>query len=188
MSVGLPKVRIVKLADGITTAQEEWLDELAKPAKAEEAKEREVQKYARQLAERAVEVAILKDHARKIAEHAMRLQQAQEQAERQAKEASREIEEQFQVLVQQWRNETAHLSLMSEKVNNFAYHQIMAMGEKVLPLIFRELKTKPSDWFWALRAIARDKAPEIPPEAQGRVRIIAEIWLEWGTRYGYVSS
>jgi hypothetical protein len=105
-----------------------------------------------------------------------------------AEQARKALEREFNTLAEQWRSETAHLSLASEKANNFAYHQIMAMGEKVLPLILRELKNRPSDWFWALRAIARDKAPEIPPEAQGRVRRIAEIWLEWGKLHGHVSG
>src|SRR5215208_4933397 len=182
------KLKRVDLGGGIFTMQEDWLDQVTKPERAEEENERKAQKFARQLAERTAEVAMLRIHARKIAEHAVRLQNAKEQAEQQAKEADRMLEAEFQALAQQWRNETAHLSIASEKANSFAYHQIMAMGEQVLPLIFRELESKPSDWFWELRAIARDKAPEIPPEAKGRVRRMAEIWLEWGKLHGYVSG
>ena len=39
-----------------------------------------------------------------------------------------ELEREFKALAQQWRNRTAHLSLSNELANNFAYHQIMAMG------------------------------------------------------------
>ncbi|MEK6289079.1 MAG: hypothetical protein AABO57_25445 [Acidobacteriota bacterium] len=103
-------------------------------------------------------------------------------------ESSAELEQTFTKLAEQWRNETAHLSLAGEKANSFAYHQIMAMGPRVLPLIFRELEATTSDWFWALRAIARDKAPVIKPEDRGRVRRIAEIWMDWGKQNGYVSG
>lgn len=99
-----------------------------------------------------------------------------------------ELEREFKTLMHHWRNETTHLSIVSEKANNFAYQQIIGMGDKVLPLIFRELESTTSDWFWALRAIARDKAPAIPAEDRGRVRRIAEIWMEWGKRHGYVSG
>jgi hypothetical protein len=98
------------------------------------------------------------------------------------------LERDFNVLAQQWRDETRHLSMSSDKANNFAYQQIIGMGPRVLPLIFRELNIATSDWFWALRAITRDKAPVIPPEDRGRVRKITEIWLDWGKRHGYVSG
>lgn len=101
---------------------------------------------------------------------------------------SESLEREFRSLAERWRNETTHLSISSEKANNFAYQQIVGMGEQVLPLIFRELETTTSDWFWALRAIARDRAPVIRAEDRGRVRRIAEIWMEWGKQIGYVSG
>ena len=102
------------------------------------------------------------------------------------REVSPEIEPQFYSLTQQWRKETAHLSISNERAMHFAYQQIIGMGEAALPLIFRELRETTSDWFWALRAIARDKAPKIQPEDRGRVRLITEIWLKWGKDHGYV--
>ena len=99
-----------------------------------------------------------------------------------------EDEQAFRELAEQWRVETSHLSIASEKANSFAYHQIMAMGEKALPLILRELQVKASDWFWALRAIARDRAPSIPDEDKGMVRRIADRWIEWGKANGYIPS
>lgn len=92
----------------------------------------------------------------------------------------------FYSLVEKWRNDTMHMSLANERASHFAYHQIMGMGRDALPLIFRELPDTTSDWFWALRAIARDKAPVIPDEDKGRVRRITEIWLDWGKANGYV--
>ena len=106
---------------------------------------------------------------------------------RQRAKLEESLDEKFRRLAETWRRETKHLSLASEKANNFAYHQIMAMGEKVLPFIFRELQATTSDWFWALRAIARDSAPVIPEEDKGRVRRVADIWMDWGKRHGYVS-
>lgn len=107
---------------------------------------------------------------------------------RQQANATESLEREFKSLAERWRNETTHLSISSEKANNFAYQQIVGMGEQVLPFIFRELETTTSDWFWALRAIARDRAPVIRAEDRGRVRRIAEIWMEWGKQNGYVSG
>jgi hypothetical protein len=98
-----------------------------------------------------------------------------------------EVEREFKALSQEWRNRTAHLSLVNEQANDFAYHQIMAMGEKVLPLIFRELEAKASSgWIWALNAITRGKGPDIRHEDKGNVRSIVAAWLEWGKENGYV--
>lgn len=98
-----------------------------------------------------------------------------------------ELEREFLRLAQQWRCETAHLSVASEKANHLVYHQIMGMGEKVLPLIFRELETATSDWFWALRAITRT-SPLISPQDRGNVRKIKAAWLKWGKDHGYVTK
>lgn len=182
------RLKRVDLGGGIFTMQEDWLGQVTKPEKVEEEKERKAQEYVRQLAKRTAQVAMLTAHTRKIAEHAMRLQTAKEQAERQAKEADRELEAEFNALAQQWRDETAHISLSNERANHFAYHQIIGMGEKALPFIFRELRDTTSDWFWALRAIARKKGPVIPAEDKGKVRRIAEIWMGWGKQHGYVSG
>lgn len=116
------------------------------------------------------------------------IEQSTYRVSRQRAEARESLEREFKSLAQRWRNETTHLSIASEKANNLAYQQIIGMGEEVLPLIFRELETTTSDWFWALRAIARDRAPVITAEDRGRVRRIAEIWMEWGKQNGYVSG
>src|ERR1700682_2326124 len=49
------------------------------------------------------------------------------------------LEQDFYALAEQWRNETSHLSMSSERAKHFAYQQIIGMGKEVLPLIFREL-------------------------------------------------
>jgi hypothetical protein len=104
------------------------------------------------------------------------------------REQSTELEREFNELAQEWRKETKHLSLASDKASSFALHQIIGMGEQVLPLILRELQFKTTDWFWALRAIARNRAPVIPVADQGMVRRIADIWIQWGKDNGYLGS
>ncbi|MCA1567033.1 MAG: hypothetical protein LC803_15560 [Acidobacteria bacterium] len=102
------------------------------------------------------------------------------------KSGDADLEQEFHRLADQWRNETFHLSLAREQADNLAYHQIIGMGEKALPFIFRELQETTSDWFWALKAITRADV-EVRPEDRGNVHRIAEAWLEWGRENGHVA-
>ncbi|MCI0387582.1 MAG: hypothetical protein MOB07_02260 [Acidobacteria bacterium] len=59
----------------------------------------------------------------------------------------------FQELANQWRRETAHLSLAIKKVMHPAYQRIIGLGPDAVPLILRELQRRSGHWFWALKAI-----------------------------------
>lgn len=58
-----------------------------------------------------------------------------------------------------------------------AYQKIIGMGELALPLIMRELRTRPNHWFWALKAITGEDP--VPPQYRGQVRKMAAAWLDW---------
>lgn len=90
----------------------------------------------------------------------------------------------FQRLANQWREQTRALSSDSDIVANFAYHQIIGMGERALPLIFDEMQAHGGRWFWALRAITGDNP--VRPEDRGNVRRMTQTWLEWARRHDYV--
>jgi hypothetical protein len=77
-----------------------------------------------------------------------------------------------------------HISSTTERATNFAYQQIIGMGEKVLPFIFRELQETGGHWFWALRAITGENP--VGPESRGNINRMAQAWLEWGRQRGYV--
>ena len=89
----------------------------------------------------------------------------------------------FQTLADQWRQETRHLSLMSDIVLNTAYQQIIGMGTSAIPFILKELKEQPDHWFWALRSIVGESP--IAPADRGRLPRMAEAWLAWGREHGY---
>ena len=186
----------VDLGDGIITFKEKFRDAaVATSTKSspsidevslEREKRRQAQEYARQMAEYyESRVAELTAHARKLGEAAMLLQRQVEEREReQAKEVDAELEQTFRALADKWRLETRMLSSDSDIAANFSYHQIIGMGEKALPLIFREMRERGGRWFWALRAITRQNP--IRPEDRGNVRRMTEAWLEWGRRHKYV--
>lgn len=95
-----------------------------------------------------------------------------------------EIERDFHLLADRWRRETRQLSSDSDIAGKFAYHQIIGMGENVLPLIFTELQERGGRWYWALRAITRQNP--VRPEDRGNVRRMTDAWLQWGRDQGYV--
>lgn len=107
------------------------------------------------------------------------------EAERRAKEATRELEATFQQLAEQWMRETAAQSFASHKIMHPAYQRIIAMGDKAIPMILRELQRRPHHWFWALRMITNESP--IPQQAQGNMRAMSEAWLEWGRQKGYLA-
>jgi hypothetical protein len=66
------------------------------------------------------------------------------------------------------------------------YQRIIGMGWEALPYIFAELHREPDQWFWALEAIT--EANPVPVEVAGKVRLMAEAWIEWGKQQGLVSA
>ena len=185
------KLKLERSMEGIATVKEMWLDEITRPEEAERENQRIAQEYARRLAElserREAQINAIREHARKLGELAFHLQQqAEERAheEARAKEIDPALEEEFRALADKWRRETRLLSSDSDIAANFAYHQIIGMGEKALPLIFREMQERGGRWFWALRAITR-KNP-VKPEDRGNVRKMIQAWLEWGKQHKYV--
>ena len=86
----------------------------------------------------------------------------------------------FHALVEQWHEETGVLSSTTEMVMSPAYQTIMAMGDKAVPFILRQLEREgeqPDNWFWALRHITRNNP--VRPEHRGNRRAMAQAWFDW---------
>ncbi len=94
-----------------------------------------------------------------------------------------EIEETFLDLAEQWRRETGMMSLVTKMSMHPAYQIIIGMGQAVVPLILRELEQELDHWFWALQAITG--ANPVKSEQRGRLKQMAQAWIEWGRENGY---
>jgi hypothetical protein len=94
-----------------------------------------------------------------------------------------EIEVTFLELAEQWRRETGMMSLVTKMSMHPAYQRIIGMGQAVVPLILRELEQEPDHWFWALQAITG--ANPVKLEQRGRLKQMAEAWIQWGRENGY---
>ena len=91
----------------------------------------------------------------------------------------------FRILADKWELETGLLSSTTQIAAHPAYREIVAMGEAAVPLILGEMQTNPGHWTLALRAITGENPA--PRSMAGRDYAVAEVWLEWGRRKGYIS-
>ncbi len=116
-------------------------------------------------------------------EYAARFEQLKDICDHFNSPASRKDRIEFCHLVAQWERETRFLSSLDKICTHPAYQRIIGMGEKVLPLIFRELETDPAHWFWALASITGENP--IQPHQRGNLKEMTRAWLEWARSHGY---
>jgi hypothetical protein len=90
----------------------------------------------------------------------------------------------FLRLKSEWEIATAHLSSVTEMSMHPTYQQIIGMGPVAIPFILAELRNRPGHWFWALKAITGDDP--VLPGHRGRIKQMAQDWLEWGKKQGYL--
>jgi hypothetical protein len=95
-------------------------------------------------------------------------------------------DQEFHSLAEQWRRETGMLSSVPKMAMHPAYQRIIGMGERAIAPIMQELQWRPDHWFWALNAITGENP--VPQESAGNLRQMAQAWIEWGRRRGYISG
>jgi hypothetical protein len=101
-------------------------------------------------------------------------------------EINSELAEKFYSLAAQWQSDVEGMSSTAQMSQHPAYQEIVSMGTKVVPLLLQELKQNPLYWLLALSEITG--ANPIKPEQRGRVKQMAEAWIEWGKNRGYAIS
>lgn len=82
----------------------------------------------------------------------------------------------FHDLVAAWRRDCAQVSDLHERVAHPAYQAIIALGAPVIPLLLRELATRPDTWEPALEALT------------GEAFDTRSAWLAWGRAHGYLEG
>ena len=90
----------------------------------------------------------------------------------------------FRRLADEWKDKSKHLSNTAQMAMLRPYQRIIGMGREALPYIFAELQREPDQWFWVLEAITEENP--VPAEAAGKVRLMAQAWIEWGKQQGLV--
>ena len=97
-----------------------------------------------------------------------------------------ELRERFRRLAAEWKAQSRYLSNTAQMAMLQPYQRIIGMGAPAVPLLLEELEREPDLWFWALEAIT--EANPVPPEAAGKVRLMAQAWIEWGKQHGFVGT
>lgn len=92
----------------------------------------------------------------------------------------------FESLKEQWQSETKYSSTVQEMCTHPSYQQIIGMGKTALPYIFQELSCEIDHWFWALKAITCEDP--VNNEDKGNLERMANSWLAWGAKNGYISK
>ena|SRR5438105_194048 len=95
-----------------------------------------------------------------------------------------EIRDRFCRLAHEWKQQARFLSNTHKMVMLKPYQRIIGMGREAVPLILEELEREPLQWFWALESITEHNP--VPPEAAGRVQLMAKAWIEWGRQQGII--
>jgi hypothetical protein len=90
----------------------------------------------------------------------------------------------FRQQAELWKDETIHISSLTEMENHRAYQEIIGMGQPVVPLILQELVNDPDWWFMALDALV--DAPPSLEEANGNLIKLSTKWIEWGKSNGHL--
>lgn len=82
----------------------------------------------------------------------------------------------FSFLAKQWEEDTLYDSSLEAIWFHPAYQRIMAMGQRALPMILRELDKRLGHWFYALANIVRKDIGD----GAANLEDARQRWLEWG--------
>jgi hypothetical protein len=97
-----------------------------------------------------------------------------------------DLRDEFARLAAIWKDETRFLSSTTDIATHPAYQRIIGLGMPAVPLILEQLRQEPRPWFWALRAITGEDP--VPTAAKGKVREMADIWLNWAADQGLIET
>lgn len=76
------------------------------------------------------------------------------------------------------------MSPTADMVKHPAYQRIVNMGQVVIPFLLEDLRQNPLYWLPALRQITQENP--VQPEQRGKIKLMAEAWLNWGKQEGYI--
>src|SRR5688572_12617976 len=93
------------------------------------------------------------------------------------------FEEKFNLLAERWKRDTEAAPTILEVVTHPAYQQIIGLGARALPLIFKSLANDHEHWYWALKAITGEDP--VPKKNRGQLEEMRKAWLAWAAAQGY---
>ena len=102
-----------------------------------------------------------------------------------ARDRESDFQQRFMRLATEWKLGRGHSSKLKDQAMHPAYQQIIGMGERAVPLLVEEMKERPDQWDWGIRAITG--IDPVPRESWGKLPDIAAAWVAWGRETGCTS-
>jgi hypothetical protein len=99
------------------------------------------------------------------------------------KHSTEKIREEFANLAFQWIQQVQGGSSTVEMSKHPAYQKIINLGRDVIPFLLQDLCQNPIYWIPVLRQITQENP--VLPEQRGKIKQMAEAWLDWGRQNGY---
>jgi hypothetical protein len=97
------------------------------------------------------------------------------------------LQNKFDLLSRQWRNETGGMSTIKDKITHPNYLLIIALGSDVVPYILNDLKKYRSFWYKALETLLNENLT-IPKEKDfDNFETLRLAWIKWGKENRYIS-
>jgi hypothetical protein len=96
--------------------------------------------------------------------------------------------EKFNSLANQWEKDTRYFSNFPLPKNNVSAQQLVAMGPKIIPLIYQKLvNDEGCVWgFFQLLKIFTDRKIDLHPDDDGIYFKIKNAWINLLTKEGYI--
>ena len=93
-------------------------------------------------------------------------------------------QQKFERLRNNWKRDTSIYSVDYLKVNHWAYKEILAMGEQIIPFMLDDLAHSRARWFTALQELTG--SDPVSTEIHGDFQAMASAWVDWGRTEGYL--
>jgi hypothetical protein len=100
-----------------------------------------------------------------------------------ATESAEDLAKRFAELIARWKEGTRHRSRIKDFKEHPAFLEIVAMGERAVPLILARLEKEPSFLFLALQDITG--VSPVPEKGDSWIEQLITAWLAWGRAKGY---
>lgn len=90
------------------------------------------------------------------------------------------IEEKFNELFENWRNETGGYSIILYKYEHPSYQKIIDMGDSIVPILLEKCKNNNFLWYYdMLKTIVGCEFNE---------DLVGEDWIDWGKQQRYIAD
>jgi hypothetical protein len=94
------------------------------------------------------------------------------------------LERKFDNLANEWESATRHTASPKKIAAHPLAVQIVDLGDRVVPLILRRIKSRPWFWFHALMELTKARENPVTQAMRGNMQQMTEAWIKWGEDRG----